>query len=294
MLVRKWFLVGGLEYRWEGIQDSKYHIRDFCMEPVDPVLFEVQAPTTGVWWQHSLRQSQGVILEFGFGPTLATPGHKKRFVYSFRFEGALVSAWGHNFDHIHHNVLSLGITRTAFQEHISNALNRLPQFLKRIARFLMPAYFLPARVVMKTLKPGWQEEFDNESAMYERLKPLQGQRIPEFLGHATHEGSPAIILSHIEGVPSHKQESGCRMAVEQFEKLVEEALWELTKYGVAYDDTKLDNFLISDGKVKIVDLETVFEVEPPDYELAVTSYLDHLVTQYRRYLNGHFADFGPS
>lgn len=157
----------------------------------------------------------------------------------------------------------------------------------------MPAHFLPARVVMKTLKPGWQEEFDNELAMYERLRPLQGQRRPEFLGQATHEGSPAILLSHVEGVPSYKQDPNCPMAAEQFEKLVEEALWELTKYGVAYGDTKLDNFLISDGKVKIVDLEVVFEVEPPDYDLAVTSHLDHLLGQYRLYLNGRFGDHGP-
>ncbi|KAF1736115.1 hypothetical protein CRV24_005051 [Beauveria bassiana] len=67
------------------------------------------------------------------------------------------------------------------------------------------------------------------------------------------------------------------LAAEQFEKLVEEALWELTKYGAAYDDAKLDNFFISDAEVKIVDLEFVFEVEVPDYELAVTYHLDHLL-----------------
>ncbi|KGQ03089.1 hypothetical protein BBAD15_g11685 [Beauveria bassiana D1-5] len=82
------------------------------------------------------------------------------------------------------------------------------------------------------------------------------------------------------------------LAAEQFEKLVEEALWELTKYGAAYDDAKLDNFLISDAEVRIVDFEFVFEVEAPDYELAVTCQLNHLLGLDR--LDGRFADFGLS
>jgi hypothetical protein len=47
-------------------------------------------------------------------------------------------------------------------------------FLQTLIATNFPGFFLPDRVVLKKMKPGWLEEFDNEKTMYERLQSLQG------------------------------------------------------------------------------------------------------------------------
>ncbi|OAA50270.1 Protein kinase-like domain protein [Metarhizium rileyi] len=148
----------------------------------------------------------------------------------------------------------------------------------------MPGYFLPEQVILKSLKPGWDDEFENEKAMYTRLASLQGRLIPTFLGEAQYKGSPAVVLSFVDGVLPFQQDVNSPLAADEFERLVESALWEFTAFGVAYGDTKLDNFLIVGDGVVLLDLEAVSEVEPQLYKLAVTSHLDHIMHQYRSYL----------
>lgn len=71
--------------------------------------------------------------------------------------------------------------------------------------------------------------------MHQRLKPLQDQIIPNSWFRLCISTIPS------EGVPSYKQDRQCSMPEDNFELLVEEALWKFTKYGVAYGNAKLDN-----------------------------------------------------
>lgn len=184
---------------------------------------------------------------------------------------------------MHSNVLRLLITSTAFERRITSILLHLPLCIANFARSIAPKYFLPRRVILKTLKPGWEDEFENEKVMYKRLEPLQGRVIPIFLGEAEYNGSPAIMLSHIDGVLPFAQNQNPPLTAKQFETQAEFALREFAKFGVAHGDTKLDNFLICGDHVKVVDLESVCE-EAEHLEFAVTSHLGHVVDLYKSYL----------
>lgn len=58
---------------------------------------------------------------------------------------------------------------------------------------------LPRTVILKQQKDGWEEEFQNEIHVYDRLKELQGAVIPRFLGQGSFNGLPALILSEVVG-----------------------------------------------------------------------------------------------
>lgn len=156
--------------------------------------------------------------------------------------------------------------------------------MSRLLSWLRPEYFLAKQVILKTLKPGQSDAFNTEKAMYKRLKPLQGRILPWFLGEAEHHGSPAIVLSHIDGVPLSECQSS-PMPVGEFTSQIEAALWAFTKFGVLYSDLKPDNCLISEGRVMLVDLEAVSEEKEADYELGVTSNRNKIVQEYKSLLN---------
>lgn len=119
--------------------------------------------------------------------------------------------------------------------------------------------------------------------MYTLLSPLQGTAIPHFLGDAELNRQPSIALSYIDGVPTYDQ-GDTPLAVDEFESQIDAILWSFTRFGVVYDDSKLDNFLVRKGRVVVVDLESVGEVGADKYELAVTSHREHIMLLYRNYL----------
>lgn len=116
--------------------------------------------------------------------------------------------------------------------------------------------------------------------MYKKLESLQGRILPRFLGNAGHDGSPAIVLSHVDSVCVHERQSS-PMPVDELARQLETAFWEIIKFGVVYGDVKLDNCLISDGRVMLVDLEAVSEEAEEDYEFAVTTHCRKIVREYR-------------
>ncbi|KAL4960562.1 uncharacterized protein BDV14DRAFT_140063 [Aspergillus stella-maris] len=131
-----------------------------------------------------------------------------------------------------------------------------------------PELFLPAEIIIKKMKDGWENEFRTEIATYNLLKPLQGSIIPKFYGEATYEGSPALVISVVKGetlsevarsmsVPSHDDLHKLRSSIET-------ALRALWRYHVEYQDGKLDNlFLLRNGRVMIIDLELVNRTRKP-------------------------------
>ncbi|KAL6410858.1 Protein kinase-like domain [Ilyonectria robusta] len=119
--------------------------------------------------------------------------------------------------------------------------------------------FLPDRVVLMKVKPGWLEEFENEKHIYERLQSLQGRVIPHFFGEAQFEGTRALILSEVVGIMPWEQKLPPIQA-DEFKELVEVAFQELNALGLACDDIKLDNLILVQGRVVLVDLESVYEV----------------------------------
>ncbi|KAL2138257.1 hypothetical protein VTI28DRAFT_7185 [Corynascus sepedonium] len=124
------------------------------------------------------------------------------------------------------------------------------------ARARWPEWFLPPAVILKKRKAGWEAEFKTEKQAYDVLKPIQGTIVPHFYGEAVYDGSPALILSLIEGETlTHLWRNLPEQVLEQ---RLEEALRALTSYGVHYTDAKLDNFMmLNDGRLMVFDFEQV-------------------------------------
>lgn len=78
------------------------------------------------------------------------------------------------------HVLRLTILRGLWQRKLVALLSRLPGAVQAFVIIIWPGWFLPDTVVLKTPKPDWDEEFDTEKEVYDKLKALQGNLIPIF------------------------------------------------------------------------------------------------------------------
>lgn len=118
---------------------------------------------------------------------------------------------------------------------------------------------LPTVVIIKKMKDGWHDEFEQEKEAYERLKSLQGSVIPTFFGEGTFNGSPIIIISEVVGKTLHDlAHRKVPISLGELQRLLEKAMWLLHSCGAEYLDQRLDNFFLCDtGEVMIVDLEQV-------------------------------------
>lgn len=125
--------------------------------------------------------------------------------------------------------------------------------------------------------------------MYHKLKPLQGSLIPTCHGEARWDGSPALILSVVDGCLPRKQ-GDMPLSKSEFRRRLEAAYRKLAAFGVSQGDAVLDNFLLVDHGVVVVDLESVFEITPDEAETAVTSHVDHLTKFYAKYLDSEVDD----
>ncbi|WAO96964.1 Hypothetical protein NCS54_01466100 [Fusarium falciforme] len=207
----------------------------------------------------------------------------------FRFKANTLSAIGDWTDAEHPNVLRLTIVRSAFDRAIIWILLALPYTLQNLARALVPGYFLPSRIILKKMKPDWDDEFDNEVCMYERLRPAQGYLIPICYGLAWCDGKRALVLSEVEGITPFEQPVDTPLDAPEFCRRLRVAYGELGAYGLMYGDPKLDNYLLVDDRIVIVDLETVEEAKKEgDVEYVIESNVEFARDRYRSYLKNRY------
>ncbi|RMJ18927.1 hypothetical protein CDV36_001330 [Fusarium kuroshium] len=189
--------------------------------------------------------------------------YSSSLLVKFRLGWSTVSAIGNQNDSYHPNVLQLSIIRSSFDHSVIALFRRLPLVIQSLVKSVVPGYFLPSRIVIKKLKPGWSDEFKNEKI------------------HNTR----ALILSEVNGVEACNQKFPC-LEPSEFQRRIEEAFAELAKFGLAYGDIKLDNFLLVGDRVVIVDLESVWEDTPDEIEYANETHIEHLISMYERHLDG--------
>lgn len=112
-------------------------------------------------------------------------------------------------------------------------------------------------MVLKLLKPGWDDEFDNEKRMYEKLRDLQGTHIPAFYGEAEYAGQRALLISYVDG---DTLDNITHLEDADLERKLEDAFATLQPYGVAQEDHNLNSYiLVDDQRIVIIDLERVLE-----------------------------------
>ncbi|KAM0436600.1 hypothetical protein ACHAPT_002308 [Fusarium lateritium] len=200
-----------------------------------------------------------------------------------------ISQVGKRSDREHPNVLRLTITRSWFEQTVISILLALPYALQNLARVLVPGYFLPSRIVLKKMKPDWDDEFNNEVRMYERLRLAQGHLIPICYGVVWCAGKRAMILSEVDGVLPFEQPLNSPLDASEFSRRLRQAFTELGTFGLMYGDPKLDNYLLVDDRIVIVDLESVEEgIEDGAIERVIEADIEYAMDRYTSYLKERF------
>lgn len=161
----------------------------------------------------------------------------------------------------------------------------MPLFIQSAVGSIWPGLFLPSQLILKKLKKDWDEEFDNERQIYERLKPLQGCAIPRLYGEVRCEGTRALILEKVDGVLPFKQ-TRPYLEREELRQQVTEVLRKLQDFGLAYEDPKLSNLLLLKDRAVLLDLEMAWEPEPADQEFILKTRVNMFLREYDEFLKG--------
>ncbi|KEZ41677.1 hypothetical protein SAPIO_CDS6838 [Scedosporium apiospermum] len=182
---------------------------------------------------------------------------------------------------LHPNVLLLTICPSLLKRIASPILPYLPETIQSIAKAIWPGLFLPSQVILKKLKPDWDEEFDHEKTTYEALDTLQGDVLPQLFGEAQFEGTRALILSYVAGVSCDKV---THFEVEDFQQMLEQAFLPLQRLGYVHDDPRLDNYLlVEDRKIVVLDLEHLCEDDMDTVDFTAGTILEMLMLWYKRH-----------
>lgn len=143
---------------------------------------------------------------------------------------------------------------------------RLPAALQHRITRSFPGAFLPDTVIVKILKPDWDEEFDTEISMYRRLKPIQGVVVPVFYGETLVDDGDggttrAILLSDVGGKQLAAVSYG-EYEADDLRSMVKTAIGAIYSLGVSPSDANLVNCHVVDGnRVMIVDHEQDVELD---------------------------------
>jgi len=204
----------------------------------------------------------------------------------FRLGTRLVFATGSTIDGSNH-VLRLRLKPSLIAGLLGVVVNVLPQAAQSWVKTRWPEWFLPRNVILKKRKEGWDEEFENETRIYARLRELQGTVIPICYGLVVcgKQPVPALVLSDIGGHELYQPDAGA-IPKDQLAKLLRDAFEALARYGVGHGDLKLDNLhLIRDNglRVMVVDLESVEDVDMANSAFFVDSDIDHILRIYRNH-----------
>ncbi|KAK3933947.1 hypothetical protein QBC46DRAFT_368500 [Diplogelasinospora grovesii] len=202
----------------------------------------------------------------------------------FRLGTRLVFATGSTIDGDRH-ILRLRLKPSLIAGLLGTVIGVLPQAAQSWAKTRWPEWFLPRNVILKKRKKDREEEFENETRMYARLRELQGTVIPVCYGLVVccEQQVPALVLSDIGGHELYQPEAGA-IPNDRLAKLLRDAFKALARYGVGHGDLKLDNLhLIRDNglRVMVVDLESVEDINPANSAFFVNSDIDHVLRVYQ-------------
>lgn len=203
----------------------------------------------------------------------------------FRFRTRHITAIGQAADNYHPNVRRLKIQPSLLDQVVKTILYLFPKFAQAYLQRWFPEWYLPSAIVLKSQKPDWEEEFDNELASYRTLQSLQGTVIPRHFGVVQFDGVRSHLMADIGGVCIPYTTETAEEAYTIVRKMLYESLTALASRGFIQDDVKLDNFHVVGSRVVVVDLERVERSRNPD-ELPkfVDSSMQTLMKQYRNYL----------
>lgn len=212
----------------------------------------------------------------------------------FRLGMRMVFATGSTINGSSH-VLRLRLQPNLIARLLGAVVRILPRAAQSWAKTRWPEWFLPRDIILKKRKENWDEEFENETRMYTRLRKLQGTVIPVCYGlvvvscgNQQPEPVPALVLSDIGGYELYRPEAG-GIPNDQLAGLLQDGFEALARCGVGHGDLKLDNLhLVRDDsnglRIMVVDLESVEDLaDQAKWRFFVKSDVDHISRTYRNH-----------
>jgi len=201
----------------------------------------------------------------------------------FRFRTRTLTAIATPVNNVHPNVIRLNMQPSIVQSVLRAVIGCMPSAAQVWFRSSFPEWTLPPRLVLKKMKKGWDDEFDTEKATYAKLHSLQGVIIPKLFGELRYgNNTRALLMSDIGGASLATPEGGM-LGLDEFKRLIHQALGAFSHFRITQDDVKLDNFHLVDGKIMVVDLESVNEdLSDEDFEFLVHCAVTSLSEFYER------------
>lgn len=164
--------------------------------------------------------------------------------------------------------------------------------------WLPVAWTLPPVVVVKKKKRGWDEEFDHERKVYQQLKALQGDIIPQLYGQVlcdnwkddASEGDcrdksghvcvcqrseKALVLSDL-GTNALSEQILRAFQEPQVENMLRQTFVKMIGARYVQGDCKFDNYHLVGERIFIVDLEKMMFI-PDDDDFPPEEYVDDWV-----------------
>ncbi|KAK4164774.1 lipopolysaccharide core heptose(II) kinase RfaY [Cladorrhinum sp. PSN259] len=207
----------------------------------------------------------------------------------FWFRTRYVSALASELSHLHPHISQLHISPSTVADLIGSCVKFVPTFAQSWVRTALPEWFLPNHLVLKKQKRGdldrdqeaMVENFDNEVKAYDQLKPLQGVVIPKCFGRLHYHGERALLLQSIEGGVSLSSPEGATLEMEELSTLLQPCYRAIHALGVHHDDPNLANFLLVNGKIMVLDLESaVFGLSARKKAFFLTTCIGQLADHY--------------
>ncbi|GAB1313904.1 Protein kinase domain-containing protein [Madurella fahalii] len=213
---------------------------------------------------------------------LAPKPESNEISLQFRLGTRRVSAEGTVCEH-HRNVVHLRVL-PSWVDRFVWLLGFLPAPLRGLLQSRWPEWFLPPRIVLKRQKEGWDEEFENEKAVYQRLAPLPGTVIPNYYGEVecpatAYTAGRALVLSDVGGIGLY-EDAASGLDTEHVENMLLESLRPLASLGVAHDDSKLDNYRLVGDRIMVIDFDSSYILEDGDPEYHARSDARFTTEQY--------------
>lgn len=201
----------------------------------------------------------------------------------FWFRTRHVSAHASQISDLHPHILRLWFCPSTMASFFTSAT--VPAFAQSWVEAVLPEWLFPDCASLKTQKPGQDEEimgeyFDTEVEAYQRLKPLQGAIIPMFYILLRYNGTRALLLEYLRGIPLSAPE-GATMILEELSSLLQPCYRALHAFDLYQDEANLSNFQPVEGKIKVLDLESaVFHYSADQRATFLVSSVRHLARHY--------------
>jgi hypothetical protein len=99
------------------------------------------------------------------------------------------------------------------------------------------------------------------------MKPIQGLVIPQFFGRVRYNGRRAMLLERLQGISMSSPE-GATLRLNELAALLLPCYRAMHPFRVQYDDPNLSNFVLVDGRMMVLDLESAV-FDSSDHDLAL-------------------------